>query len=318
MTSPSKKTVLVVGGPTASGKSALALDIAEEFNGVVINADSMQIYKGLPIITACPAPADEARVPHRLYQHMDVTDTCSAGFWEKLCIQEIQTAWQNNQLPVVTGGTGLYIKTLMEGISKLPDVPDPIRTNIRRRCEEEGVDVLYEELRAKDPEMGERLKPKDAQRICRALEVLETTGRSLAALQREIKPKPTLDATYICDVIMPPRDVLYDRCNQRFDLMIDGGAIDEVRALADLNLDPKLPAMKALGVPELLSYVKGDSTLEEARLAAQMQTRRFAKRQCTWFRNQISGVEIHSAQYSESLRDKIYNKIRKYVLTHAV
>lgn len=315
MPTVTKNQVVVIAGPTASGKSALALDTATEFNGVIINADSMQIYKGIPIVTACPSPEDEARIPHRLYQIMDPAETCSAGYWEKLCVAEIEKAWAENKLPIVTGGTGLYIKTLVEGISQLPAIPDDIRNDIRQRGDQLGVEALYAELQAKDPEMAARLKPRDMQRICRALEVLETTGKSLAQLQRDIKPTPALNARFASHVVMPPRDVLYARCDQRFDLMIDHGAVEEITAFAKLELDPKVPAMKALGVPELLSYVRHECTLDEARSQAQMQTRRFAKRQCTWFRNQISAVEIHNTQYSESLRDEIYNKIRHFLLT---
>lgn len=310
-----KNKVVVIGGPTASGKSATAMDVAEEFDGVIINADSMQIYSGLRIVTARPSEEDEARVPHRLYGVMDPSETCSAGYWEKRCIAEIEKVWAEGKLAVVTGGTGLYIKTLVEGISQLPPIPEDIRETIRQRAEVEGVAVLYEELLDKDPEMAGRLKPADRQRICRALEVLQATGKSLAVLQREIKPEPALRAGFATHVIMPPRDILYQRCDSRFDVMLEEGAIEEVRAFASLNLDPSLPAMKALGVPELLALVRGECSLEEARALAQQQTRRFAKRQCTWFRNQIKQVEIHSAQYSESLRDEIYNKVRDFLLT---
>ncbi|MDV7337960.1 tRNA (adenosine(37)-N6)-dimethylallyltransferase MiaA [Terasakiella sp. A23] len=318
MQTKAKKPVIVIGGPTASGKSATALDIAREFDGVIINADSMQIYDGLRVVTARPSVEDEALAPHRLYGVMDPSETCSAGYWEKLCVAEIENVWAEGKLPVVTGGTGLYIKTLVEGISQLPPIPEEIRTQIRRRADEDGIEVLYAELQAKDSEMAARLKPRDAQRICRALEVLEATGTSLAVLQREIKPEPALDAAFMTDVIMPPRDILYKRCDMRFDLMLEEGAIEEVTALDKLKLDGKLPIMKALGVPELLSYVRGEATLEEARDLAQMQTRRFAKRQCTWFRNQIKQCEIHSAQYSESLRDEIYKKIRQFLLTYSL
>lgn len=315
MPTASKKSVIVIGGPTASGKSATAMDVAEEFNGVVINADSMQIYDGLRIVTARPTVEDEARVPHRLYGVLDASETCSAGLWEKMCVAEIEKVWAEGKLPVVTGGTGLYVKTLVDGISHLPPIPDEIRENIRKRAVEDGIEVLYTELQTKDSEMAERLNPGDKQRICRALEVLEATGKSLAVLQREIKPKPALDAHFMTHVIMPPRHILYKRCDQRFDNMLEQGAVEEVTQLAARNLDPDVPAMKALGVPELLSLVREEATLKEARELAQMQTRRFAKRQCTWFRNQIKHLEIHSAQYSESLRDQIYNKIRHFLLT---
>ena len=311
-----KRPVIVIGGPTASGKSATALDVAQEFDGVIINADSMQVYEALRIVTARPSVEDEKLVPHRLYGVMDAGETCSAGYWEKLCIAEIEKAWAQGKLPVVTGGTGLYIKTLVDGISQLPPIPDDIRNTIRARGDAEGVEALYAELQEKDSEMAARLKPRDRQRICRALEVLSATGKSLAQLQREIKPTPSLSAAYMTHVVMPERSILYERCDQRFDLMIQAGAVEEVAALEKRNLDAKLPIMKALGVPELLRYVRGEVTLEEAKTLAQMQTRRFAKRQCTWFKNQINQCEIHHTQYSESLRDQIYKKIRQFLLTH--
>ncbi|WP_417793634.1 tRNA (adenosine(37)-N6)-dimethylallyltransferase MiaA [Terasakiella pusilla] len=318
MQTKAKKPVIVIGGPTASGKSATAMDVAREFDGVIINADSMQVYDGLRIVTARPTPEDEAEIPHRLYGVMAPTETCSAGLWEKMCIAEIEKVWADGKLPIVTGGTGLYIKTLVEGISQLPAIPDDIRNTIRERCDRDGVETLYKELQSRDEEMAARLKPRDAQRICRALEVLEATGKSLAVLQREIKPVPTLEADFFTQVIMPPRNILYQRCDQRFDLMIAQGAVDEVARLDEMNLDAKLPVMKALGVPELLKFVRKQSSLEEVRAEAQMQTRRFAKRQCTWFRNQIKCCEIYSAQYSESLRDQIYKKVRQFLLTDRV
>lgn len=315
MTTKHQNPVIVIAGPTASGKSAVAMDVAEEFNGVIINADSMQIYDGLRIVTARPSVEDEARVPHELYGVLGPEETCSAGRWEKICVDAVEKTWAEGKLPVVTGGTGLYIKTLVDGISHLPSIPDEIRDKIRARALEEGTEALYEELQAKDSEMAQRLKPLDRQRICRALEVLEATGKSLAVLQREIQPVPALQANFLTQVIMPPRPILYERCNQRFDLMLEQGALDEVSRFAALDLDVNLPAMKALGVPELLAHVRNEIRLDEARLSAQMQTRRFAKRQCTWFRNQMQDVEIHHTQYSESLRDEIYNKVRHFLLT---
>lgn len=312
-----QKSVIVIAGPTASGKSSVAMDIAHEFNGVIINADSMQVYDGLRIITARPSIEDEGRIDHRLYGIMQPYETCSAGLWEKLCVEEIQNVWREGKLPIVTGGTGLYIKTLVEGISQLPAIPDEVRNAIRQRAEDQGSEALYKELQKTDSQMAQRLKPLDKQRICRALEVLETTGKSLATLQREIKPVPALQANFMTHVIMPPRPVLYERCNQRFDKMLEEGALDEIRAFEKLKLEANLPVMKALGVPELLAHAQGEIDLESARLKAQMQTRRFAKRQCTWFRNQIKQVEIHSAQYSESLRSEIYKKIRQFLLTPA-
>lgn len=315
MASTVKNKVVVVGGPTASGKSAIALDVAREFDGVIINADSMQIYDGLHIITARPNAEDEQIAPHRLYGVMDPVESCSAGTWETMAIAEIKQAWSTRKLPVICGGTGLYIKALVEGLSRLPDVPEDIRQAVRARARDKGGAALYEELSKKDPEMATRLNPGDVQRLSRALEVFDATGISLAEHQRRNKPTPKLRAAYQTHVLIPERKILYERCDRRFDQMLSQGALEEVKAFARRELDPSLPAMKALGVPELMGVITGKWDLETAKSEAQQQTRRFAKRQCTWFKNQISEAELHHTQYSESLRDNIYKKIRQFLLT---
>lgn len=310
-----KNKVVVIGGPTASGKSAVAMDVARAFDGVVINGDALQIYDALPMLTARPSAEDEASVPHRLYGTMAPTETCSAGLWEGHAIDAIKQAWAQEKLPIVTGGTGLYLKTLVEGISKLPPIPEDIRQAVRDQAEQDGIAPLYEELSRDDPEMAARLKPADKQRICRAVEVFRATGQSLAHWQRENKPEPTLKADYATHIIMPPRALLYERCNKRFDWMIEQGALDEVAQFTALHLDKNLPIMKALGLSELQSYLAGHTALEDAIEQAKQQTRRFAKRQCTWFRNQMGEPEIHAAQYSESLKEEIYKKVRQFLLT---
>ena len=261
---PSRQSVLVVAGPTASGKSALALDIAENFRGTVINADSMQVYHDLRVITARPGPRDEARVPHRLYGVLDASEACSAARWRDMALAEIDACRRESRLPILCGGTGLYLKALMEGLSPTPDIPDEIRGEVRRRCDAEGPAALHADLAGKDPVMAARLNPTDPQRVCRALEVWMATGRSLADWQAEPGDGPPEQLRFHTVTLLPPRDILYDGINRRFAAMVEEGALDEVRGLIARNLDPRLPAMKALGVPELAAYLDGSLSLDAA------------------------------------------------------
>ncbi|MGB0748867.1 MAG: tRNA (adenosine(37)-N6)-dimethylallyltransferase MiaA [Magnetospiraceae bacterium] len=314
MTQHTNPPVLIVAGPTAGGKSALALDIAERFNGVVINADSMQVYADLRIITARPSLVDEARVPHRLYGVLPAAEACSVGRWLDLVLAEIKTAWAQEKLPVVTGGTGLYLKCLMEGLSPIPEVPDAIRAAARQRMADMGADAFHAALAAVDPEAA-ALPPRDTQRTTRAWEVFQATGMTLSRWQAAHPPTPPLGARFLPLVLMPPREDLYANCNQRFDVMLERGALAEVAALDAQGLDARLPAMKALGVPELRAHLHGEMDLAAARDRATQLTRNFAKRQCTWFRNQLGTAEWVRAQYSESVRDKIFSFIRQFWLT---
>ncbi|WP_417465109.1 tRNA (adenosine(37)-N6)-dimethylallyltransferase MiaA [Kordiimonas sp.] len=312
------KRALFIAGPTASGKSALSLRLAEDLNGVIINADSMQVYKGLRVITARPSEEDEAKEPHRLYGFLDGSEVCSAAFWAERAMEEITRAWQGDQTPIVIGGTGMYFKVLLSGIAVIPDIPEDIRASVRERCASEGSEALHAELMPLDAVTATRLAPGDSQRICRALEVVLTTGKPISAWQLETKPGPMQrydeDGALIKLVLDPPRDVLYDRCNRRFDLMLDEGAMDEVQALMERKLDPTLPVMRSLGVPQLMAYLKGELPLEDAVEDAKMQTRRFAKRQLTWFRNQFGDWKRLPAQLSESeYRDFLNKKIKKAV-----
>ncbi len=308
------KKAVVVAGPTASGKSALALALAERFDGVVINADSMQVYRTLRVLTARPGPAEEARAPHRLYGILGPDELCSAGRWRALAQAACDEAWAAGRLPVVTGGTGLYIRALVDGLSPVPEVPDDVRTATRRHFAALGNVAFHAELARRDPAMAARLDPGNSQRLMRAWEVLEATGRSLADWQAE-PPADRLDARVFTVAVMPPRDALYASCDQRFLAMLDGGALDEVRALMALNLDPSLPAMKALGVAELIALAQGRLARNEAVAAAQQATRRYAKRQLTWFRHQLD-IRCHlDAQFSESFCDRIFANIHGFLLT---
>jgi tRNA dimethylallyltransferase len=307
-------TVIVVGGPTASGKSALALDLAEEFGGTVINADSMQIYRELSVLTARPTGADEARAPHRLYGALPDSERCSAARWQAMALEEIRTARASGRVPIVVGGTGLYLRALMEGLADIPPVPAAIRASIRDLQADIGSPGLHALLTERDPETAARLKPGDTQRLLRAVEVLEATGRSITAWQSDPVAGPPAGLRFLPVVVDPPRETLYAACDGRFDKMIELGALDEVRGLMALDLPADLPVMKALGVPELSSYLRSEIGLSEAAASARQSTRRYAKRQGTWFRHQLApahGCHVIYAQYSESLKPAVCNIIRK-------
>ncbi len=284
------KRAILIAGPTASGKSAMALEVAARNNGVIVNADSMQVYKELRIISARPCEADEAKTPHRLYGIVPASQRYSVGDWLKDVTVQIEDIEARGQMPVIVGGTGLYFKALLEGLARVPSLPDEIVEKWRGRVKRDGPRRMHEILRERDPSMAERLEPGDSQRIVRALTVLDFTGRSLLDWQREQTKGAvlTLDA---CEAIFldTDRDRLYSRINRRFDEMIAGGGLDEVEALKKLELDPALPVMKAHGVPRLMAYLEGISSLEEATTSAKTDTRRYAKRQKTWFRTQMPG-----------------------------
>lgn len=315
MVEASTQPVLVIAGPTASGKSALALRVAQECGGTVINADSMQIYADLRIITARPSEADEAAAPHRLYGVLDPSEACSAARWRDLALAEITASLAAGRLPILCGGTGLYLKALMQGLSPMPDIPEDIRMDIRRRCDRDGPEAMHRDLADRDPEMAARLNPTDSQRICRALEVILATGRSLADWQNEEADGPPPDLHFHTIALLPPRDKLYDGINKRFEQMVELGALEEVRRLDARQLDPKLPAMKALGVPELRAYLHDKLTLSEAVTSAATKSRRYAKRQNTWLKRQIIIDYSVNAKFSESLWPYFFAFIRENGLT---
>jgi tRNA dimethylallyltransferase len=278
---------VLIAGPTTSGKSALALRLAERIGGTIVNADSMQVYRSLRIITARPSPEDERRVPHRLYGHVDAGTNYSVGQWCREVGAAIADVTAAGRIPILVGGTGLYFKALTTGLAAVPPIPAEIRERVRARLAGEGVAPLYAELVERDPQTAHRLMPNDRSRIVRALEVITATGRSLSDWHRDGMP-PLLDARYVAKVfITVEREELVARIEARFAAMLDAGAFDEVRALAARGLDPLLPAMKAHGVPWLIRHLNGAIALDEAAAGAIMDTRRYAKRQVTWFRNQM-------------------------------
>jgi tRNA dimethylallyltransferase len=294
----------------------LALDLARALGGTVINADSMQVYRELRILTARPSPEDEALVPHRLYGVIPAKEACSAARWRDLALVEIAQACREGSLPILTGGTGLYLRALIEGLSPIPDVPLAVRREIRRRFAALGNAAFHAELTASDPVMGSRLSPGDTQRLMRAAEVLTATGRSLAEWQG-LRGKGAADGNlaYCTVVLLPPRAALHSRIVERFALMLAAGALEEVRALAALGLPPDLPAMKAHGVPELMRHLAGELSLEEASRRTILVTGQYAKRQYTWLRHQVRKDYVVKEQYSRNITPEIVNKIRHFLLT---
>ena len=276
---------VLIAGPTASGKSALALTLAQELGGTVINADSMQVYRDLRIITARPSPSEEASVPHRLYGHVDASENYSVGRWFREAAATL--AMIERGVPILVGGTGLYFKALTLGLSSIPPVSSDLRASLRNRLRNEGIASLYAELRERDPGMASRLMPNDRARIIRALEVVIATGRSLADWHAS-GMQPLLRAPGTVRVFLHVnRAELYARINARFDAMLAAGALEEVQALRLRQLDPQLPAMKAHGVPWLIRHLDGETDLATAVEEAKRDTRRYTKRQATWFRHQL-------------------------------
>jgi tRNA dimethylallyltransferase len=276
---------ILIAGPTASGKSALALGVAERLGGTIINADSMQVYRDLRIITARPTMDEEARVPHRIYGHVDAAENYSVGRWLADVASVLREVRAAGRVPIFVGGTGLYFKGLTQGLSSVPPVPADIRAGVRARMEAEGPAALHAELSRREP--SSQLTPGDRTRIARALEVLEATGRPLSEWHREGLP-PLIDASRAVKVFLAiERSELRRRIDARFAAMLAAGALDEVRALAARKLDPLLPAMKAHGVPWLIRHLAGELTLPEAAEGAKNDTRRYTKRQFTWARHQL-------------------------------
>lgn len=316
-----QQSVLVVAGPTASGKSALALCLAEALGGVVINADSMQIYRELRILTARPSEADEARVPHRLYGVISAAERASVAWWRDRALAEIAEAAEAGLVPILCGGTGMYLRALMQGLADIPPVPETVFEAARALHAELGGAAFRDELAKVDPITAERLEPGDSQRLIRAWSVARATGRPLSdyhaggAAGAPRQPPEHLEFRSI--LIDPPRAEQVEAINKRFRAMVEQGALEEVAALGALGLAEDLPAMKALGVPHLLEATRGNLSLDAVIEAATIATRQYAKRQRTWFRHQfLSDFQI-DWKFSESEFAKIFPEIRNRVLTRA-
>lgn len=309
---------MLIAGPTASGKSALALHLAERSDGVVINADALQLYADLRVLSARPSPEEEARAPHRLYGVLDGDAVSSAAWWAEAAQAEVRAAWSAGRLPIIIGGTGLYLRTLLDGIVPVPDIPEAVRAEVRARMAALGPEPLHAELAGLDPTTAARLMPRDRQRISRALEVVLATGRPLSDWQAE--PQGGLAGTAGLGpvgrvVLLPARDWLYARCDSRFTRMIEAGAADEVAALIARNLPADRPVMKAVGVRELAAWQAGQLSKDAAIDAAARETRRYAKRQYTWLRNQFGDWAAVTSHDSDDQIDEFVIKLRSMGLT---
>lgn len=274
--------MIVIAGPTASGKSALALAFAKRSKGVIVNADSAQLYKGMPLLSAAPTKGEMAEAEHRLYGIRDPAEPCSAAEWGAMARKEIASVQASGRLPILVGGTGLYLRTLLDGIAPVPPIDPAIRDRVRSRSVEEN----SAELAGADPKAAARLGAADTARIARALEVVLSTGKTLAEWQREREGGIAEDIDLRPLILLPPRDWLYERCDARFERMFNGGAVEEVKALIERRLDPSLPAMRAIGVREISAFLADEVSSEQAVSAGSQATRNYAKRQYTWFAHQ--------------------------------
>lgn len=288
---PLEKRAVLIAGPTASGKSALAIALAHERGGVVVNADAMQVYRELRILTARPSDEDEAQVPHRLYGHVSGAGAYSVARWLADAATEIEAVWRSGRVPIITGGTGLYFKALEQGLADIPLIPPDITEKWRAAKGD-----LHVELAKRDEGAAARLNPNDRQRIIRALEVFEGTGRPLDYWQREAQSHAMLAGAEVERIFLnPDRKVLYRRADERFARMVKEGAVEEVKALLALGIDTANPVMKAIGVREIAAFLSGWRGLDDAIEAGQTATRHYIKRQLTWWRNQMQGWDERRA-----------------------
>jgi tRNA dimethylallyltransferase len=317
---PSKAPLLVLAGPTASGKSALGIAIAEKVGGTIINADSMQVYRDLRILTARPSEDEMLRVPHRLYGVLDGAVHGTAAVWVELARQAIAETLAAGRVPILLGGTGMYLRSLFEGLAEIPPIPPEIRSAARARLAEGGAAALHAALAGADPATAAQLKAGDGQRLVRAWEVLQATGRGLADWQAETPAGPLPAHPVFRLLLQPPRAALYARIDRRFEAMIAAGALDEARAvLARGDIPADAPMRKAHGLPELIQYLKGEISLDEAIRIGQLNTRHYAKRQTTWFRHQFAAdlvVEKDLGQQENfNPEAEIFPFIVRYLLT---
>lgn len=313
MDAESRKPIVVVAGPTGSGKSALALELAGAFRGGIVNADSQQVYRELRVLTARPSAADEADVPHRLFGVLPAAIRCSAGLWLGLALQAIAEIRGQGLLPIVAGGTGLYLKALLKGIADIPAPSPEAVAEARATCARLGNEAFRAKLARLDAESASRISATDTQRLTRAWAVVRATGITLTEWHRRAGRRARVPpGRFLVLALDPPRADLGSRLEARFDRMMEQGALDEVRALLRLELDPTLPAVKAVGVAEMLAHLRGETTLAEAVAAAKRATRRFAKRQETWLRHQIEDPHTFQA-FGETVGQEACVRVTKFL-----
>jgi tRNA dimethylallyltransferase len=306
-TGESRPRVALIAGPTASGKSALAIALAKATGGIVINADASQVYADLAILSARPSTEEMGDVPHRLFGHIDGAEACTAPRWAAEAKAEIAAAHGAGTLPVLVGGSGLYIRTLLDGIAPVPEIDPDIRATVRAL----PVAEAHAALSLEDPEAAARLAPADTTRVARALEVVRSTGKPLKIWQQHKEGGIADQITLAPMILRPPRDWLIDRCDRRFAQMVEAGAIEEVEALLTRNLNPDLPVMRAIGVPDIAAYLRGDSELDSAIAAGSLATRQYAKRQYTWFTNQPpSDWPREEREINDKIIDELATKLQ--------
>ena len=294
---------ILIHGPTASGKSALAIELARKLGGEVINADSMQVYRDLQVISARPTEEEMAGVPHHLFGHVDAATRYSTGEWLEAARSVLKRLQRQNKHAVIVGGTGLYLLALTQGLSDIPPVPDDIRAEVRAISDTEGAEGLRARLAPHDPDLTERLGTGDKQRLARAYEVWLATGRPLSDFQSERQPPVLKEGEWTGFALTPPRTALYKKIDRRFEGMLMQGAVEEARALVARDLNPELPAMKALGMPSIAAFVRGEISAEEAAESAKRESRRYAKRQFTWIGRQFPfWPRIPSPEIGDRLR----------------
>lgn len=304
---------MLIAGPTASGKSALALRLAEMTGGIIINADASQVYKDLQVVSARPSPEEESRAPHRLFGHLDGATACSAAQWAAEAKAEIAAAHTQARLPILVGGTGMYLRTLLDGIAPVPEIDPAIRAEVRALPVAEARQYLL----AEDPEAAARLDANDSTRIARALEVVRSTGRPIRDWQADLVGGIGQQIRLVPAVLLPPRAWLYDRCDRRFEAMLDQGGSEEVAALMSRNLDPDLPVMRAIGVPDIAAFLSGALSRDAAIEHGQNATRQYAKRQFTWFRNQPPPDWVRVESELDNVKiDELVIKLREMTLTY--
>ena len=305
-----KNKIIVIAGPTASGKSAMATDIALAVNGVIVNADSMQVYKDMPIITAAPTEEDKAKVEHRGYEIFDPSFRGSVMDWLKIIVEEIRDIWKQDKIPVVVGGTGLYIENLIKGTNPIPDTPEDIREKVQKVIDNEGIEVIYKKLKDVDSAIAKKLNPKDVSRVKRAYEVYLNTKEPMSSWQKKPLIHFLPEAQFFVIKICPSVDELDKLAYDRFDKMVEMGAIEEVQSLYKRKLNANLPAMKALGVPELMEYFSGKTNIYVAVQNAKLHTRQYAKRQRTWFRNRLEADYVYPKCYKGDFPKEVMNLLK--------
>jgi len=287
-----KSLVHIIAGPTASGKSAHALSLAKEIDGVIINADSLQLYNGLPILTAQPSDEDKSLIPHMLYGLTPPDINLTAMDWRKMALAAIEKTINDNRIPILVGGTGFYIKTLIQGLSPIPEIPNEVRILSDDLMDSLGIEEFFEQLKKLDPVICEKIDPHNRQRLVRAYEVIAHTGQPMSYWQSFPPVDVPTQYDFKIQLIIPDRDTLYERCNSRFDTMIRQGVVDEVRQFDDFIMAGKIPfdcaLTHALGFQHLQSHIQGEMDLETAITLSKNETRHYAKRQTTWFKNQMA------------------------------